>query len=302
MNRLAVILIGFLTCWFQSFAFAQTPTPPLDLRSGDWSVKQAKSLNTESKDAVWKFINNLWGNSDVDEGPGNSKLCDFQFADLRHSGQLSLVVSFDADGLAECNNVDVFDKTRAGIEDYNFDNGPGVYFDSIEDINGDGHQQLITDEVFAAGSQTGHCTAMWPVIYAWTGNGYSDVSSHYNDYYRKQLQPSQAPSASDRDDCEKAATAKIQRFLGSRDAGLNDAIEWAKSKDPNDREFAINVLYDIGTPRAIKYLRIMSNDPDPNIARSAKTAPTALGSKGPTAFPTIHGKLITQVAAAPPPK
>jgi hypothetical protein len=78
------------------------------------------------------------------------------------------------------------------------------------------------------------------VIYAWTGSGYSDVSSQYKDYYKEQLQPSQAPFASDQDGCEKAATAKIQRFLGSHNAGVDDAIKWAKSNDRNEREFAIN--------------------------------------------------------------
>jgi hypothetical protein len=37
------------------------------------------------------------------------------------------------------------------------------------------------------------------------------------------------------------------RFLGiSRDAGMSDAIKWAESDDPHDREFAIGVLVDMG--------------------------------------------------------
>jgi len=276
---------------FASFAFAQTPATPLDLRSADWSLKQAKSLNAEPKDTVWKFVNDMWGNSDL--GPGFGKLCDFHFADLRHSGQLSLVVSSDAGGLAECNNVDIFDRTRAGIENYHFDKGPGSYFDSIEDINGDGHRELIIDEVFAVGSQSGHCTALWPVIYAWTGTGFRDVSSRYKNYYRKQLEPSRAPSAQEQDDCDMASTAKIQRFLGSHDAGVDDAIKWAKSNDPDEREFAINVLQDIGTKKAIRYLRLMSDDPDRKIARSAKESLSVVINRKPQVFPTIQGELVS---------
>ncbi len=31
------------------------------------------------------------------------------------------------------------------------------------------------------------CDAEWPLIFAWTGNGYSEVSDQYKDYYRKYL-------------------------------------------------------------------------------------------------------------------
>jgi hypothetical protein len=44
---------------------------------------------------------------------------------------------------------------------------------------------------------------------------------------------------------------KIQRFLGTRDAGMSDAIKWANSGDPHDRIFATYILGDIGTPGAI---------------------------------------------------
>jgi hypothetical protein len=289
-RRLAILFCAFPLV-FASFAFAQTPTTPLDLRSADWSLKQAKSLNAEPKDTVWKFVNEMWGNSDL--VPGFGKLCDFHFADLRHSGQLALVVPSDAGGLAECNNVNIFDQTRAGIKDYDFDKGPGSYFDSIEDINGDGHRELIINEVFAVGSQSGHCTALWPVIYAWTGTGYSDVSSRYKNYYRKQLDPSQAPSALEPDDCDKAITAKIQRFLGSHNAGLDDAVKWAKSNDPDQREFAMSVLQDIGTKKAIEYLRLMSDDPDRNIARLAKEFLSVVTNRKPLVFPTIQGELVS---------
>jgi len=225
---------------------------------------------------------------------------------------------------------------------------------------------LIVDEDFASGGQTDHCLAMWPVVYAWTSNGYSGVSSHYKSFYKQQLaslqkqiaaaegqtehtenrsaiqgirpaaiaasgalpgqqpadhgsprlprkaeylgvtvpQPLASPSPDTGDlDCSKAEAAKIERFLGiSRDAGTTDAIKWANSDDTHNRYFAKSILFDIGTPEAARYLRTLSNDPDRNIAMSAKNALMSVSNKRPAVFPTIQGELLTQVTGASAPK
>jgi|SRR5258708_32729790 hypothetical protein len=63
-------------------------------------------------------------------------------------------------------------------------------------------------------------------------------------------------------------------FLGiARDAEMSDAIKWANSDDPNKREFAIDVLSDIGTRDAIEDLRTLSND---TIERSQELRRTTL--------------------------
>jgi hypothetical protein len=179
MNKPVVVAVCFLICLHASFAGAQTAAPHPDLETADWSIKQARSLNAEPKDVVWK----LMGHDDSD--PGNGKLCSFQFADLRHSGQLSLAVTYDNGGTGDCNDFDVFDKTAAGIEDYDF--GADPVFDDIEDIDGDGRHELVVDRSFASIGRD-HCTATWPVIYAWNGSGYADVSGQFKDFYRHRLQ------------------------------------------------------------------------------------------------------------------
>jgi hypothetical protein len=298
-NRLTVTVICFLTCLFASFAFAKTPTPPPNLQSADWSVKQSKILNAEPNEVVWRFMNNLWGNDDL--SPGNGKLCQFTFADLRHSGVLSLVVSYDGGGTADCNYVEIFDKSPVGIVDFDFQaRENGGHFASIEDINHDGHHQLVVDKVFASGGQTGHCAVAWPVIYAWSSTGYSDVSTDYKGYYRRQLSPqgvAQQQEDEDDLDCTNAYKAKLVRFLGiSRDAGMSDAIKWAESEDPHEREFAIGVLYDMGISA--------ESDADQNIFIRSKSGrleikpPFVYNShlveiKPPSVYPTIHGQLLT---------
>lgn len=176
----------FLAILFQAAQASSESPPHSDLVRADWSLKQLPVLNVEPKPAIWKFVNSLWGNKDI--GPGYGKLCEFRFANLRNSGKLSLVVSYDAGGTADCDDVDVFDKTRTGIADYSFPVGGGAaYFDDIADLNGDGRYELILDTFLAAPLGGDHCWATWPVIYAWTGDGYGDVSSQFKNYYQKQL-------------------------------------------------------------------------------------------------------------------
>ncbi|HUN58531.1 MAG TPA: hypothetical protein VMU41_10490 [Candidatus Binataceae bacterium] len=291
-SRLAGIALGFLSCLCALSAEAHTPAPPFDLASAGWSLKREKILNAEPKDAVWKFMNNLWGNNNL--GPGNGKLCEFHFADLRHSGELSLVASYDAGGTADCNDVDVFDRTRAGIEDYDFNNDAGTYFGDVENVNGDGNYELVFDKLFVPAVMD-HCTATWPVIYAWTGDGYSDVSSLYEDYYRRQLNSPSSLTEADGLDCEKATDAKIRRFLGSRNAGLDDAIRWSESPDPARRKFAAEIFRDIGTPEALEHLRALTNVSNRNVSESARNA--VLGIQKPHPYPTAQRELLTPDAS-----
>jgi hypothetical protein len=327
MNKLTIAVICFLVCLSASLVFAQPAAPHPGLASADWSIKQAHVLNAESNDAVWKFISDLPGST------GLGKLCKFQFADLRHSGQLSLVVSDDGGGTMDCcNDVEIFDKSPAGIEYYDISSTGASSFDGVEDINGDGNNEVIVDSTFAAPSGGARCWATWPVVYAWNGTGYADVSAEFKGFYRQTLArlehqiaappslpapeqvetfeshptglaariirpPDAAPAFSSDaadSDCEKAETAKIQRFLGiSRDAGIEDAVKWAQSDDPVMRRFGAIVLADIGTPEAIQDLRTLTNDPEPNVARSAKEDLKYATNSKPVAYPTIQGELLT---------
>jgi len=92
-----------------SICISDQPAPRSGV--GRWSVKEFSTLNSEPRAAVWKFINHLWGNNTL--SPEDGKLCSFHFADLRRSGELSLVVSYDDGGTADCNDVAIFARTRA---------------------------------------------------------------------------------------------------------------------------------------------------------------------------------------------
>jgi hypothetical protein len=153
-----------------------------DLATADWSVKSPNSLatNPPSDEAEVALLNKL------DSVDFYSGICSSRFVDLRHSGTLSLVVSA-SDGRF-C-YLSIIDKTATGFKLYGVDLAQYSEGPEIEDLAGNGNLELIVDTDFTGwrGLNTGPCVATWPVIYAWTGSGYTDVSSQYKLYYEKKL-------------------------------------------------------------------------------------------------------------------
>jgi hypothetical protein len=191
-----VVVCCLASCFLSAFADAQTTaSKPPALASADWSVSGAHNLASKppSLDAVQDFYDRAFGAEE-----SWVKVCEFRFADLRNSGKLSLIVTADPGGrqLPECNELDIFDRTPAGFELYHTDAAYGHDLaNSVLDINHDGRHELVLwgDLLTATGyyqskrvSEVG-CDAEWPLIFAWTGNGYSEVGDQYKDYYRKYL-------------------------------------------------------------------------------------------------------------------
>jgi hypothetical protein len=152
---------------------------------------------------------------------------------------------------------------------------------------------LLLDQTI--GVWQGRCEAQWPVIFAWTGNNYTNVSDQFKDFYRKKLNSLEEkiaaikpiPTANDglwhppEKQCLMAEAFKLRRFLGiSPAAGLDQAIRLSKSKSQKQRMFAEDLLADIGGPLAVQRLRIMAKDRNFDVAYTAKYALSAL-SKAP---------------------
>ena len=197
--------------------------------------------NPPSKDAVWTFIGHL-PHSFEDLG---GKLCDFRFVDLRHSGTLSLVVSDDAGGTSDCSEVEVFDKDADDIKEYY----EGGYLTGVEDIHGDGRFEIIVDEPHGVeyrearhGSGIDHCDACracsetWPRVYAWTGNGYTEVSSQYPRYYERELKSLKKRIASiDASEARSAPRAvETEAYQPSTSKGLRiDQVQQSPETEPS---------------------------------------------------------------------
>ena len=179
MNKTTLIAVTF--CLTLSLAMpirANAGDAPPALASRDWSVNAAHNLasNPPSLHAVEDFTGRAIGESE-DNPPVD--VCEFRFADLRSSGNLSLIVSVDPG--RGCTELYIFDKAPTGFEFYQPTAADVVGHDlahSVLDINHDGRHELVLWAAlapFATGFSFGKigCEAEWPLIFAWTGNGYS---------------------------------------------------------------------------------------------------------------------------------
>jgi hypothetical protein len=161
-----------------------------DLASRDWSASVTHNLasNPPTAASLQAFVYTVEGSGVID--PSAGKVCDFTFADLRHSGSLSLVVSMQGGGNGDCNITDIIDKTPAGFEDYTTNAVPEeeTVGESIKDINKDGNLELIlSGPIWVTGEGAARQECDWPLVFAWNGNGYADVSEQYKGYYKGYL-------------------------------------------------------------------------------------------------------------------
>jgi len=156
----------------------------------------------------------------------------------------------------------------------------------VRDLEHNGRLELVFDQ---SDWEQNHCAPHWPVIYAWTGADYEDVSPRFKRFYAEKLAEvrrtlfameaakKSGPAGSvasvkiDDEDCVKAEAGKIERLMGaSPDAGLKDAIKWSRSQDTDQRQFAVDILHDIATPKAFARLHSMMSDPDESVANRAE--------------------------------
>ena len=82
-------------------------------------------------------------------------------------------------------------------------------------------------------------------------------------------------------DAKLALAAKVERFLGSKDAGMLDAMRWANSSDPQERILAAQVFADMATPDTLTYEQTLSRDTDRTVAAFASRQIKYWGSDNP---------------------
>ena len=198
MNKTIALVVAFClpSCLLPLAARAGTEAvKPPALASYDWSAKSVPNLasNPPSADLVGAFVNGAAGNE-------LGHVCNFRFADLRQTGNLSLIVTIDAGGRAGCNATYIFDKRGSGFEIYSSD---ALFWGDVQDINHDGRSELILWALMGlAGSELdGYC--YWPLVFTWNGNGYSEVGSQYRRYYEKYLESLRKEIATERPSAEE---------------------------------------------------------------------------------------------------
>jgi len=288
-----------------------TPPPPQSLAAYDWSVAASPNLADKPPpiEVVERFmlsVQTTATSTSSSFGAGPGKLSSYKFADLRHDGFLSLVAATDMGGKVSCSDshnggfcsVYIVDKTKTGFEVYealgSIDAG-GIVPLGVQDLGHDGNLEVVISQPFTSIfklllssdrkarvlSGEHKCIASWPTVYAWTGDGYKNVSDRFKDFYRNQLDalnktiselPGTGPSYDQRDkECLQAEAAKTERLLGgSPNAELESAIAFANGKDPAMIPFGIFLLADIDTPEAKQDLDTLLNSQDPEVSRVTK--------------------------------
>jgi hypothetical protein len=180
-SKIVVLCTVVALSWISSRAGAQGDVVMPALASYDWSVRSPHSLasNPPPAEVVQEFANAAFG-------PDFVRVCDFQFADLRQAGNLSLVASIDAGGTGGCNRTELFDKTPSGFQVYSF-NSTWLAAGGIQDINADGKFEMVLWAPLLPSELQGQCYANEPLIFAWTGTEYKEVSKQYPRFYQRRL-------------------------------------------------------------------------------------------------------------------
>ncbi len=215
IRALAAALVT-ISLWF-SVAWGQSTARIPALAKADWSVNAARNLASAPPElnAVEDFTGRAVGESE--ENPPVD-VCEFRFADLRNSGNLSLILSV-APGSWGCTELYIFDKTPKGFETYRANARGHDLAHSVLDLNHDGRHELVlwADLApFATGTAFGQlgCNSAWPLIFAWTGNAYSDVSDQYKDYHAGYLKTVNTRLAAYSSALAAAAAPKVNHMLG----------------------------------------------------------------------------------------
>src|SRR5258708_557453 len=138
------ILLGLLILLLPLTLLAESKPPPLS--SYNWAVNASPNLatNPPPEEAVRNFM--------VQKDSGETGVCSFRFADLRHAKNLSLLVVLNGNGFhGGCGELDIIDRTPAGFEEhsgkFNIFGGDDLH-GGAPAINGAGKLELIFDSEF----------------------------------------------------------------------------------------------------------------------------------------------------------
>jgi hypothetical protein len=149
-----------------------------DLAKSDWSVNAIPNLASKppSKDRVGQFLASLGGDSE--------DLSSYQFLNLRSSGTLSLVVIGEESRAGE-EMLTIVDKTPSGFEMHSIlaHHDDDLTERTIKDKAG---RLALIVNVSLIDRCMACCWPTFPVIYQWTGAGYTNVSKQFPSFFERK--------------------------------------------------------------------------------------------------------------------
>ncbi len=256
-----------------------------------WPITPAQALaaNKLPKKQIGAFLDSLGGGPVVVP----TEVLEFRFADLEH-GRAYLVASLKTrEGWLEAvypTGVSRFDVTWLGAPN-------GTLAASLGDFGGSGLDEVICRKLV---NYRGAFTdpVYWYTIYAFHGGKPEDVSPRYPEFYRdvviphldylervfdwirinvprRLLQENPGELGPSTPDIELAEIGFVQLryqhvILGDRNAGLDQAINWAKSPDTDIAVLGLRSLGEMAAPKAWEEIHNLWNSPNYAVCSEAR--------------------------------
>jgi hypothetical protein len=279
MLKIMGILVTVLTYSTLTNLSAKTLTGGQDISSASWKVTAKKRVTDYSwgKADIGAFLDKVTDNQEITSSVG-----DFRFLDVDSDGQIELVATVDFSGRAFFNTLYIVrqEKKKFRVQEIKVWNMFSLA-DAIEDIDGDGHMELITRQsltpYLGAAPQ-----ALWKAVYSLNGSEYEDRSAAFASYYEKSVLNQMAQKTLLVQDTEEDSFSsdiaqieldKTLRITGhDPKAGLAVALAWSQDNIPMRRIFAVAVLREINDPMASEAIERLTRDPDSDVAANANIA------------------------------
>jgi len=193
----------------------------------------------------------------------NFHMYGFTWADLAGDGQYHLVVVFEPYGTSDENGLSIFTRGPSGkivsqsivgmdihLEGLKYAMIPKV----IQDLNGDGRDELIIPTLFYDPGGTGD-KAIWPRIYRLANGSYVDASRDFASFYETQILP-KVNHALERANRAVANLSAVNSTGGASAPEPTDAL-----RDWRTQQMVLIMTRD-------KILRVIGRDPTAGLAQA----------------------------------
>jgi hypothetical protein len=232
-------------------------------------------------------IEALVNSAGVDEGLPHLRIGEFRFAALEKN-RIDLVATIDSSGRQLFYSVIGICQSDTGYRHFTLASAPPhLLAREVIDLGGTGVNQLIAKRLVGQyhGAQT--TPAFWHSIYKVEGCVPKDVSPEYPKFYQNEVLPefafieralsqSENPGKNARKEYEAEAAfveLKYQQLILKRpNAGIQQALSWAESPDPDIQMLAVDILRGASTPVAMSVLHRLEAAPNYEVSQAAKAA------------------------------
>lgn len=293
----STIIVGYALC----YATLLWGNPPEQC-----SVRQLQDPDLSA------FLNSSWAGADLDKSSLDTLIPNIlpseegwaieelhvdeaMWIDLNNNRTQELAVTIDAAGPSANILIIIFFKREPHIFFQMLPTYSGTMKD-FQDMDNDGYTEIIAREIVAWSTNRAEAT-LFPSIYKWDGKEYIESNARYPGYYHglldsltreisdiSALNLADLAESGERSEEElarwkelriadkKVAVFRIERILGEKRSGFEQAVRWLASEDDNLKRNAITVFEDLGDDDSITYLEQATAADNEIVSRRAEQA------------------------------